>query len=62
MSRQHTTVPTIIDMRFMAGYACNVVYVSLSYLFRYTTQTLISIKTLFLITGHVGNLTPKILL
>ena len=25
-----------------------------------TTQTLISIKTLFLITGHTGNLTPKI--
>ena len=29
--------------------------------YTYTTQTLISIKTLFLITGHTSNLTPKIL-
>ena len=29
---------------------------------KYTTRTLISIKNLFLITGHTGNLTPKILL
>ena len=28
----------------------------------YTTQTLISIKSLFLITGHIGNLTHEILL
>ena len=28
----------------------------------YTTQSLISIKTLFLLTGHTGNLTPKLLL
>ena len=30
--------------------------------FKYTTQTLISIKCLFLITGHIGNLTHEILL
>ena len=29
---------------------------------KYTTQTLISIKSLFLITGHIGNLTHEILL
>ena len=30
--------------------------------FEYTTQTLISIKTLFLIIGHIGNLTPELFL